>query len=335
MRSLDIDVVGIGNAIVDVMAPADDAFLIQNSMSKGTMTLVDEQRAAEIYAAMGSTVTASGGSAANTIAGIASLGGRTGFIGKIRDDELGAAFRHDITTNGTVFRTAPATDGATARCLVLVTPDSQRTMNTFLGASGSLAPEDIDAELIAAARVVYLEGYLYDAPSAQQAFHAAADAAHAAHRSVALTLSDPFCVQRHRAAFLELIERHVDVLFANHVELLALFKTENLEHALERIREIAGIAAVTLGADGSVVVAGSETIEVQAAPVETIVDSTGAGDSYAAGFLFGMTRDASLFDCGRLGSVAASEILTHFGARPLTNLRVLAAQSLPDSSIPL
>jgi len=334
MPSLDIDVVGIGNAIVDVMAPADDAFLTHHGMTKGTMTLVDEDRASTIYAAMGSTVTASGGSAANTIAGIAALGGRTGFIGKIRNDELGAAFRHDITANGTVFRTTPATAGAaTARCLILVTPDSQRTMNTFLGASGTLAPEDIDAELVRAARVVYLEGYLYDAPSAQRAFHSASEAAHTARRSVALTLSDPFCVQRHRAAFLELIERHIDVLFANHIELLALFKTEDFDYALERVREVVSRAAITLGADGSVVVAGAETIAVPAAPVEAIVDSTGAGDSYAAGFLFGMIRDAPLYDCGRLGSVAASEIIGHFGARPQTDLRALATQALPDCTI--
>jgi sugar/nucleoside kinase (ribokinase family) len=334
MPSLDLDVVGIGNAIVDVMAPADDAFLAHHGMIKGTMTLVDEERAGAIYAAMGTTVTASGGSAANTIAGIAALGGSTGFIGKIRADELGDAFRHDITAGGTVFRTAPAQGGpATARCLILVTPDSQRTMNTFLGASGNLTTGDIDFEIVEAARVVYLEGYLFDAPSAQQAFYAAAQAAHDARRAVALTLSDPFCVQRHRAAFLDLIERHVDVLFANRIELLALFQTEDFERALERVRAVAGVAAITSGADGSTIVAGDETIAVRAAPVDAIVDSTGAGDSYAAGFLFGMTRNAPLFDCGRLGSVAAAEILGHFGARPLADLRALAARALPDSTI--
>jgi sugar/nucleoside kinase (ribokinase family) len=331
---LDLDVVGIGNAIVDVMAPGDDAFLAHHGMTKGTMTLVDEARAGEIYAAMGTTVTASGGSAANTIAGIASLGGRTGFIGKLRDDELGAAFRHDIASAGTVFRTPPAETGAsTARCLIVVTPDSQRTMNTFLGASGDLAPSDVDHELVAAAQVVYLEGYLYDAPSAQQAFHVAAGIAHDARRAVALTLSDPFCVQRHRAAFLELIERHVDVLFANRIELLALFQTEDFEGALERVRAATGVAAVTSGAHGSTIVAGDETIHIPAAPAHAVVDTTGAGDSYAAGFLFGMTRNASLFDCGRLGSVAASEIIGHFGARPLTDLRALAATAMPDSTI--
>ena len=330
---LDLDVVGIGNAIVNVMAPADDAFLARHGMIKGTMTLVDEERAGAIYADMGSTVTASGGSAANTVAGIAALGGRTGFIGKIRDDALGTAFRHDIAANGTVFRTSPATSGQSARCLILVTPDSQRTMNTFLGASGGLAPDDVDTELIAAAQVVYLEGYLYDAPSAQQAFRAAAAAAHAARRAVALTLSDPFCVQRHRKAFLDLIEGHVNVLFANRIELLALFQTEDFESALERVRGLVGIAAVTSGADGSVVIAGAETIVVSPAPVDAVVDTTGAGDLYAAGFLFGLTRKAPLYDCGRLGSVAAAEIIGHFGARPQANLRELASRALPDCAI--
>ena len=315
-----LDVVGIGNAIVDVIASADDAFLDAQSMRKGAMTLVDERRAEDIYRAMGSAIVASGGSAGNTIAGVASLGGKTGYIGKIRDDEFGTAFRHDITAVGTIFRTPAATHGpATAHCLILVTPDSQRTMNTYLGACVNLCPDDIDEQLITSARVTYLEGYLYDDPSAKRAFHKAAEIAHDAGRKVALSLSDAFCVDRHRDDFLDLVEHHVDVLFGNQAEIESLFQCE-LPVAIARLRKLTDLAAVTLGPEGSLVISRDEMLEIPAEPVQRVVDTTGAGDLYAAGFLFGLTRGAPLHECGRIGSLAAAEIISHFGARPQTPL---------------
>jgi sugar/nucleoside kinase (ribokinase family) len=319
-----LDVVGIGNAIVDVIAPADDAFIEQHGMTKGSMMLIDEQRAEEIYAAMGATVITSGGSAGNTIAGIASLGGKTGFIGRVREDSLGQAYRHDITAAGASFTTPAATDGpATARCLILVTPDAQRTMNTFLGACVNLGPEDIDAALVRSAAVTYLEGYLYDSPMAMEAFHTASEIAHAAGRKVALSLSDAFCVNRHRDDFKHLVEHHVDILFANESEILALFETRSLDDAVARLRGMVDVAAVTRGPEGSTVVTKDETIEVSAAPVTHVVDTTGAGDLYAAGFLFGFTHDAPMHECARLGSLAAAEVIGHFGARPQTPLAAL------------
>ncbi|MGP6156652.1 MAG: adenosine kinase [Vulcanimicrobiaceae bacterium] len=322
MTTQSYDIVGIGNAIVDVIATADDAFLARHGMAKGSMMLIDELRAEAIYADMGPAVESSGGSAANTIAGIASLGGRTAYIGKVRDDLLGRAFRHDITAAGATFRTPPAGDGpATARCLIFVTPDAQRTMNTFLGACVSLGPSDIDAALVESAQVTYLEGYLYDEPQAQEAFHRASALAHAAGRKVSLSLSDAFCVKRHRDAFLNLVHQHVDVLFANEAEVLALFETDRLESAVAQLRNCTDIAAVTLGASGSLVVSRDELIEVPAIPIPSVVDTTGAGDLYAAGFLHGLTTGAPLVQCGRLGSFAAAEIISHVGARPQTVLK--------------
>ncbi|MEA2755093.1 MAG: hypothetical protein QOJ54_1382 [Aliidongia sp.] len=321
MATAPLDVVGIGNAIVDVIAHADDDFLAASSMVKGGMALIDEARAEAIYAGMGPGLEMSGGSAGNTIAGIASLGGRAAYIGKVRDDVLGKVFRHDITSAGVEFPTPAATDGpATARCMILVTPDAQRTMNTFLGACVNLGPEDIDAALIARAQVTYLEGYLYDPPLAQEAFRKASGIAHAAGRKVSLSLSDSFCVQRHRAAFLELVDHHIDILFANEAEITALFETTDFDEATRRLRGLCDLAAVTRGAAGSVVVAGTEIIEVPAAPVSRIVDTTGAGDLYAAGFLYGLTQGKPLAECGRLASLAAAEIISHYGARPETPL---------------
>jgi sugar/nucleoside kinase (ribokinase family) len=326
MHTDTLDVVGVGNAIVDVIAPADDAFLVEHGMLKGSMTLIDQPRAEAIYAAMGAAVITSGGSAGNTIAGIAALGGATGFIGKVRDDGLGTEFRHDITAAGATFPTPPALEGpATARCLILVTPDSQRTMNTFLGACANLAPDDLDADLIRSAKITYLEGYLYDAPSAKSAFHKAAEIAHAAGRKVALTLSDPFCVYRHRNDFLDLVRRHVDVLFANQAEIAALFETEDFGAAIAQVRGLTELAAITRGPDGSVIVTRGDAIEIPAVPGVKVVDTTGAGDLYAAGVLYGLTHAAHLSQCGRLGSLAAAEAIAHFGARPQSDLRALAA----------
>jgi sugar/nucleoside kinase (ribokinase family) len=321
MTTTSLDVVGIGNAIVDIIAHADDGFLAAASMVKGSMALIDEARAEEIYAGMGPGLEMSGGSAGNTVAGIASLGGRAGYIGKVRDDLLGKAFRHDITSAGVEFPTPAAASGpATARSMILVTPDAQRTMNTFLGACVNLGPEDIDRQLIERAAVTYLEGYLFDPPRAQEAFRHAAAIAHDAGRKVSLSLSDSFCVLRHRAAFLQLVDHHVDILFANEAEIAALFETQDLDDALRQLGGLCGLAAVTRGAAGSVIVARKEIIEVPAAPVSRIVDTTGAGDLYAAGFLYGLTHGKPFAECGRLASLAAAEIISHFGARPETPL---------------
>ncbi|HTU82316.1 MAG TPA: adenosine kinase [Candidatus Acidoferrales bacterium] len=326
VASKQLDVVGIGNAIVDIISSADDAFLERHGMIKGTMRLVDADRAQAIYDEMGATVVTSGGSAGNTVAGIASLGGRAGYLGRVRDDDLGHAFRHDITAIGVDFPTPAVTDGPpTAHCLILVTADSQRTMNTYLGTSVNLGPSEIDAGLVRSAAITYLEGYLYDEPLAKRAFHEAAEIAHAAGRKVALSLSDPFCVARHRDAFLHLVDHHVDVLFGNEAEIGELFQTDDFEDSVRRLRGMTELAAVTRGARGSLIVTGDEVIEIRAEPVARVVDTTGAGDLYAAGFLFGLTHGASLRECGRYAGIAAAEAIGHFGARPQTSLAALIA----------
>ena len=318
-----LDVIGIGNAIVDVIASGDDGFLARHGMVKGSMMLIDEPKAHALYAEMGSAVISSGGSAANTVAGVSSLGGATAFIGKVHDDPLGQAFRHDITAAGTIFTTPPTSDGpSTARCLIVVTSDSQRTMNTFLGACANLTEDDIDETLVRRAKVTYLEGYLYDEPAAQRAFHKAARAAHDAGRKVALSLSDAFCVERHRDQFLSLIREHVDLLFCNEAELVSLFLT-NLDAAIDFVSADVELAAVTRGADGSVVVGKDGTLSVPAHPTAQLIDTTGAGDLYAAGFLFAFTRDAPLRQCAEIGGIAAAEVISHFGARPQTPLYIL------------
>ncbi len=317
MTGTAIDVVGIGNAIVDVLSQSDDAFLAAHGLAKGTMTLIDAARAEALYAAMGSGVEMSGGSAANTLAGLAYLGGQGAFIGKVRNDQLGGIFRHDIRANGLVFDTPAATEGPpTARCLIFVTPDAQRTMNTFLGAAVALGPGDLDAELIARAKITYLEGYLWDAPAAKAAFVQAARIAHEAGRRVALSLSDPFCVERHRESFLGLVAEHVDILFANEVEIRSLYQAADFDAALQRVRGHCEVAVLTRGAHGAVISSGEEIHVVDAEAVARVADTTGAGDLYAAGFLFGYTRGKSLYDCGRIGAIAAAEVISHFGARP-------------------
>jgi sugar/nucleoside kinase (ribokinase family) len=325
MTAPSLDVVGIGNAIVDVIAHAEDGFLDRNGLAKGAMTLIDEARAEELYSYMGPGIEASGGSAGNTMAGLASLGGDGAYVGKVRDDQLGAVFRHDITATGVRFSTAPATTGpATARCLILVTPDAQRTMNTYLGACVGLGPEDIDEAEIAAAQVTYLEGYLFDPPQAKEAFRKAARAAHAAGRKVALSLSDPFCVERHRAEFRDLLRHHVDLLFANEAEILSLFEVASFDEAVREARGLCEVAALTRSEKGSVIVAAAETREIAAAKVEKVVDTTGAGDLYASGFLYGFTRGKDLRTCGWLASLCAAEAISHFGARPEQKLAALA-----------
>ena len=330
MSSVVIDVVGIGNAIVDVIAHADEALIGELGLAPGAMTLIDAERAESLYRRIGPAIESSGGSAGNTMAGIASLGGAGGYIGKVRDDLLGEVFRHDITAIGVRFDTPSATSGpGTARCLVLVTPDGQRTMATYLGACVDLAPEDIDAEVIGAAGVTYLEGYLFDPPRAQAAFRAAAAIAHRAGRRVALSLSDPFCVGRHRAAFRELVAGEVDILLANEAEICSLYETQDFAAAAAAVRAAVAVAALTRSAAGSVVIAGGEAHSVAAVPVGRVVDTTGAGDLYAAGFLYGLTRGLALPICGAVGSLCAAEIISHVGARPEVALhKTVAAAGL-------
>jgi sugar/nucleoside kinase (ribokinase family) len=323
-----IDVVGIGNAIVDILARTDDGFLDRLGLAKGSMRLIDEDQAHALYGEMGPAVEISGGSAANTIAGIASFGGTAAFIGKVRDDQLGDVFGHDIRSLGVAFDTAPAVAGpSTARCMVLVTPDGERTLNTYLGASVGLGPEDVNADLIAGARVTYLEGYLWDPAAAKEAFVKAARLAHGADRIVALTLSDAFCVDRHRAEFRQLVAGEVDLLFANESEITSLYQVKDFDAALQAVRHDCNLAVLTRSEKGCVIVGGAEVHVVDAHRVDRVVDSTGAGDLFAAGFLFGLTHDRPLVDCGRLGALAAAEVISHIGARPEVALDALAREN--------
>lgn len=323
-----LDVVTIGSAIVDVLARTDDAFVADHGLVKGSMTLVDLATSDELYADLPPGLSASGGSAANTAAGIASLGGRVGFIGKVADDQIGKVFTHDITAIGVTASVAMAAEGpASARCLVMVTPDAERTMCTYLGAAADLEPADIDTDLVASAAVVYAEGYLWDSPSAKDALMRAFDAAHAAERTTAFTLSDSFCVDRFRDEFVDLIDERVDLVFANEAELCALFEVDDLDIAIEQARTHETIWAVTRSELGSIVFAGGERFEVPAHGVDDVVDTTGAGDLYAAGFLHGYTSGRSLTDCARIGSLAAAEVIGHVGARPEVALAELVAQA--------
>jgi adenosine kinase len=329
MASDRYDVLGIGNAIVDVIARTEDDFLIKQKMHKGAMALIDEARAAAIYDAMGPAVEVSGGSAANTIVGAASLGARAAFVGKVRDDELGRVFSHDIRAAGVAFDTPPASDGpATARSYILVTPDGERTMNTYLGAAQDLHPNDIDGDAVAAAGIIYLEGYLWDPPHAKDAFLKAAKIAHGAGRDVALTLSDAFCVDRYRAEFLELIRSGtVDLVFANERELHSLYQTADFDTALSALRAEARLAVVTRSEKGCLVISREETEVVPANLVERVVDATGAGDLFAAGFLVGLARGFESRTAAHLGALAAAEVIQHLGARPETSLRALAQEN--------
>ena len=329
MPTTRFDVLGIGNAVVDVIARTEEDFLLKQGMRKGTMALIDEPRAEAIYSAMGPAIESSGGSAANTIVGLASLGARAAFIGKVKDDTLGRAFAHDIRAAGVAYATPPAADGAsTARCYVLVTPDGERTMNTYLGAAQDLRPDDIDADVVAASTILYLEGYLWDPKNAKDAFVKAAQIAHEAERTVALTLSDAFCVDRWRAEFLHLMRsRTVDLIFANEAELHSLYETSDFNTAVAALRADVGTAVVTRSEKGCLVIGPDGTEAVPAFPVERVVDTTGAGDLFAAGFLSGLARGADDRTCGRLGALAAAEVIQHLGARPETSLRDLASEN--------
>ena len=326
MASAAFDVLGIGNAIVDVIARTDEDFLVRHNMRKGAMQLIDEARAARIYDAMGPAVEVSGGSAANTVVGVAALGLRAAFIGRVKDDELGRVFAHDIRAAGVSFTTPPSSAGpSTGRCYVLVTPDGERTLNTYLGAAQDLHPNDVDDDAIAAAQIIYLEGYLWDPRPAKEAFRKAAKIAHAAERSVALTLSDAFCVDRYRAEFLDLIRAGtVDLVFANERELHSLYQTAEFETALNALRNDAPLAVVTRSEKGCVVVTRETTEVVPASPIERLVDATGAGDLFAAGFLVGLSRGADHRSSAQLGALCAAEVIQHLGARPEASLKALA-----------
>ena len=322
------DVAAIGNAIVDVIAPSSDDFLADQALPKGGMQLIDELRAEELYDAMAQGQEASGGSAANTVAGIASFGGRAAFIGKVADDQLGKVFAHDIRAVGAHYDTQPLDSGtATARCLINVTPDGQRTMATFLGAANLLGPGDVDPKVIEQAKITFLEGYLFTPDEARKAFAKAAGLARASDRLIALTLSAGFVVENYRHALIEFIETQVDILFANEEEITLLFETKSFDEAVNLARPHVKIAALTCGAQGSVVIGGDESHKVAAEPIDRLVDTTGAGDAYAAGFIYGLARGRPLNLCGRLGSIAASEVISHYGARPETSLRDLAIKA--------
>ncbi|MEM7768669.1 MAG: adenosine kinase [Pseudomonadota bacterium] len=328
MSDAPLDVVGLGNAIVDVIAAVDDAFLDQWDIRKNGMTLIEEDRAQALTDAGTDALETSGGSGANTIAGVASLGGQAGYIGKVADDRLGSVFRRQMDEAGVPFPTPPLQDGpATARSIIFVTGDGARSMNTYLGASVLFSPSDVDEDMVRAGKILYLEGYLFDREDAKAAFVHASEIATAAGRKVALTLSDNFCVDRHRDSFRHLIRGHVDILFANEEELLSLYETTDFDAALAALSEDTSIAAVTRGENGSVVIAPGQQLALKADPVDAVIDTTGAGDQYTAGFLFGMARGADLETCGKLGHPAAAEVIQHYGPRPETPLADLAAKA--------
>lgn len=321
-------VLAIGNAIVDVLAQVDDRFLHDRGMAKGHMTLIDAGQAETLFAAMGRTEQMSGGSAANTAAGIASLGGKVQFVGRVRNDGLGDAFARDIRRLGVIYDTPAAQEGpSTARCLILVTPDAQRTMHTYLGACTGMTPEEIDSAAVANAQVVYLEGYLWDQPQAKDAMRKAMRLAHENGAKVAMTLSDAFCVERHRAEFAHLVEHHIDILFANESEIVALYQAKGFDDALHHLRGKVEVAALTRSEKGSVILGEGTAHIVDAVPGVQVVDTTGAGDLYAAGFLYAYTEGFDLHACGRLGSLCAAEVISHVGARPLVPLRPFVAKA--------
>jgi sugar/nucleoside kinase (ribokinase family) len=329
MTTAKYDVLGIGNAIFDVLVQTDESFLSRHGMTKGGMALIDEARATAIYQDMGPATEMSGGSAANTIVGVANLGARAAYVGKIRDDQIGRLYAHDIRAAGVAFETKAAADGPATGCsYILVTPDGERTMNTYLGAAQDLMPSDIDAAQIAASSIVYLEGYLWDPKSAKEAFVKAATIAHGAGRQVALTLSDSFCVDRYRGEFIDLMRNGtVDLIFANEAELHSLYQTSDFDTALTQLRSDINLGVVTRSEKGCMVASKDGVIAVPAFPIDRMVDTTGAGDLFAAGFLFGLVRGAGFEAAGRLGALAAAEVIQHIGARPQTSLKELAKQN--------
>ncbi|MCP8896669.1 adenosine kinase [Shinella daejeonensis] len=323
------DVLTVGNAIVDIIARCDDAFLTDNAIIKGAMNLIDAERAELLYSRMGPALEASGGSAGNTAAGIASFGGRAAYFGKVSDDQLGGIFAHDIRAQGVHFATRPLAGAPpTARSMIFVTPDGERSMNTYLGACVELGPEDVEPEVVAGAKVTYFEGYLWDPPRAKDAIRECARIAHANGREMSMTLSDSFCVQRYRDEFLDLMRSGtIDIVFANRAEALALYETGDFEEAISRLSQDCRLAAVTMSEEGSIIVRGAERTRVEAIAVADVVDTTGAGDLYAAGFLYGYTAGRSLADCGRLGSLAAGLVIGQVGPRPMLSLSAEAKKA--------
>lgn len=329
MADTRYDVVGIGNALVDVLVEVDDGAIAAAGLAKGGMTLVDREQSDALYDTLPAGIERSGGSCGNTMAGLAALGGKGAYIGKVRDDQFGDVFRHDMTAIGVDFVASSATEGpGTGKCLVLVTPDAQRTMVTYLGTASDFTPTDVRNETIAAGQVVYLEGYLFDRDAAKEAFAAAAEAAHAAGREVALTLSDSFCVGRHRDAFLTLVKDHVDILFANEDEITSLYQVDDFDAALQSARRDCRVACLTRSEKGSVVISKDEVHVVDAEPVGKVVDTTGAGDQYAAGFLYGYTQGRSLVESARIGGIMAAEVISHYGARPEADVAALVRDKL-------
>ncbi|MBO6518763.1 MAG: adenosine kinase [Rhodospirillales bacterium] len=324
MSELKYDVLGIGNAIVDILVQTEDDFLAENGLTKGAMGLVSAEEQRALYDKTGQAIESSGGSAANTLAGVAALGSRAAFAGKLKDDQLGTVFAHDIRASGVAFETPMAADGApTATCLVLISPDGQRTMQTYLGACVDFSPADLDPAQVEAAQVTYLEGYLWDPDPAREAFFQASEIAHSAGRKVALSLSDPFCVDRHRDGFVPFIEEHVDILFANEDEILSLYQVDDFDTAAEKIRGVVDIAALTRSEKGSVIVTADDTVTVPAAHVEQVIDTTGAGDAYAAGFLAAHTQGRDLKTSAALGGLLAAVIIQQIGARPSAGVQHL------------
>ena len=320
-----VDVLCIGNAIVDVLARVEDGFVNRHGLVKGSMNLIDEARAESLYADMGQAVEVSGGSAGNTAAGIASFGGKAAYFGKVKDDQLGAIYRHDMRAQGVSFDSQASTEGpATARSFILVTPDGERTMNTYLGACVNLTIDDIDAAVVESAKVTYMEGYLWDRPEAKEAFKLAAAVSRRAGRQTSITLSDSFCVERHRDSFLDLIRSGIDIVFANESEIKSLYQTQNFDGAMQAIRRDCPIAVLTRSEAGCVIVRGDEVHAIPAYPVSKVVDVTGAGDLFAAGFLYGLTHGLKLAHCAQLGALAAAEVISHIGARPDVNLKAHA-----------
>ena len=329
MTIKEFDVVGIGNAIVDVLYHSEDSFLEKHGLIKGSMSIIDSETANRLYNFLDVSVESSGGSAANTIASLAAVGGSGAFIGKVCRDQLGEVFTNDIRQAGVTYHTLPLEEGhSTARCLIYVTPDAERTMQTFLGACTALCSDDIDENIISASKIVYLEGYLFDPPEAKLAFIKACELAKKANRKVALSLSDAFCVDRHRQAFLDLVFNHVDILFSNEDEIKSLFQVESFDEAAEKIRGNCDVAALTRGANGSVIIQGDQTFVLSAADVVDVVDTTGAGDSYAAGFLYGFTQGKSIEVCGKMGGILAADIISGYGARSKNNLKDLLSKKL-------
>jgi len=323
------DLVGIGNALVDVLVEVDDPLLQAEELSKGGMMLVENAQSDELYGRLPAGMEKSGGSCGNTMAAFAQLGGAGSYIGKVRDDQFGTVFRHDMRAMGVAFDTPATTNGpGTGKCLVLVTPDAQRTMVTYLGAASDFTSEDVTPATIEAGKVTYMEGYLFDRPAAKEAFVKAADIAHYAGGEVSLSLSDPFCVERHRESFRALVENHIDILFANEDEIISLYQADGFDDALQQVRGHCKIACLTRSEKGSVILSGDEVHMVDAEPVEKVVDTTGAGDAYAAGFLYGYTKGHDLYTAGRIGAICAGEVISHYGARPEANLKNLVAARL-------